>query len=275
MRRRSPCRATPAGSRARPRRAAERDRAALRPSTGRRSPCPRQLGRSPPLRRGFAPPASCRASCRFPYDICGDSRYRRPMAYAHLRLEIRGRVAHLTLARPERGNALVLEMAEELSDAVGRLGDDSAVGAVLLAGEGPNFCLGGDVKTFATHGERVPEYLRPLATALHVAVSRLTRLDVPVVAAVQGAAAGAGMSLACGADFVIAADTARFTMAYTKIGLSPDGGSSYFLPRIIGMRRTIELMVTNRVLTAEEAREWRIVTRIVAATGPRRQSPTL
>jgi len=194
------------------------------------------------------------------------------MAYAHLRLEIRGRVAHLTLARPERGNALVLEMAEELSDAVGRLGDDSAVGAVLLSGEGPNFCLGGDVKTFATHGERVPEYLRPLATALHVAVSRLTRLDVPLVAAVQGAAAGAGMSLACGADFVIAADSARFTMAYTKIGLSPDGGSSYFLPRIVGMRRTIELMVTNRMLTAEEAREWGIVTRVVAAADLAREA---
>src|SRR5439155_2768728 len=115
------------------------------------------------------------------------------------------------------------------------------------------FCVGGDVKKFASRSDGLPDYLRTMATTLHLAVGRLARLDLPVVAAVQGAAAGAGMSLTCGADFVIAAETAKFTMAYTKIGLSVDGGSSYFLPRIVGMRRTIELMPTNRVLSAATA----------------------
>jgi len=186
------------------------------------------------------------------------------MDYSQIKLEVRDRLAHLTLARPDHGNAIALELAEELADAAGRLAEEREVGAVLLAAEGANFCVGGDVKTFATR-ERLPEYLRPLATALHIGVSRLARLDVPLIAAVQGAAAGAGMSLACAADFVIAADTARFTMAYTKIGLSPDGGSSYFLSRIVGMRRALELVITNRVLTAEEARDWGIVTRVVPA----------
>jgi 2-(1,2-epoxy-1,2-dihydrophenyl)acetyl-CoA isomerase len=185
------------------------------------------------------------------------------MSETGIRLEVRERVAHLTLVRPEHGNALTAEMAEELADTASRLADASGAGAILLSGTGTNFCVGGDVKSFNGQGDRLCGYLQQTATALHLAVSRLVRLDLPVVAAVQGAAAGAGMSLACSADFVVAADTARFTMAYTRIGLSVDGGSSYFLPRIVGMRRAVELMLTNRVLSAEEAREWGIVTRVV------------
>src|ERR1051325_4641105 len=197
---RSPCRGTPGVWRARRRRAAGTDHAGLPRSTGRRSPFLRRSAHRPPLRRdcrGLR--ASCRSSCRFPYDICGDSRYRRPMDYSQIKLEVRDRLAHLTLARPDHGNAIALELAEELADAAGRLAEEREVGAVLLAAEGANFCVGGDVKTFATR-ERLPEYLRPLATALHIGVSRLARLDVPLIAAVQGAAAGAGMSLACAAD---------------------------------------------------------------------------
>jgi 2-(1,2-epoxy-1,2-dihydrophenyl)acetyl-CoA isomerase len=206
------------------------------------------------------------------YDISLDSRYRRPMENPWLKLEVRDRLARLTLARPERSNAIDLELAQGLADAAASLAEERALGAVLLAGEGANFCVGGDVKTFATRSERLPEYLRSLATALHTAVSRLVRLDVPLVAAVQGAAAGAGMSLACAADFVIAADSARFTMAYTKIGLSPDGGSSYTLARIVGVRRALELVITNRLLTAEEAREWGIVTKVVPAADLAREA---
>ena len=187
------------------------------------------------------------------------------MSETFVRLEVRDRVAHLTLDRPDRGNGINLEMAQALADAAARLADDPGVGVVLLRGTGTNFCVGGDVKTFATFGERLPAYLRPVATGLHLAVSRLARSDVPLVASVQGAAAGAGMSLACVADFVLAADSARFRMAYTRIGLSVDGGSSYFLPRIVGARRTLELMLTNRTLGAEEACEWGIVTRVVPA----------
>lgn len=187
------------------------------------------------------------------------------MRYAHVRYEAKDQIARITLARPERGNALHLEMVRELVDVVSRVADDGGTRAVLLAGEGQNFCVGGDVKSFAERLDGLAAYLRPTATELHVAVSRLARLDLPVVAAVQGAAAGAGMSLACGADFVLAADSARFTMAYTKIGLSVDGGSSFYLSRIVGMRRAFELMVTNRVLAAEEAMALGIVTRVVPA----------
>jgi len=187
------------------------------------------------------------------------------MSYETLRFELRDRVARLTLHRPEQQNAMNLEMTRELASLVTSWIDDPGIGAVLIRGSGANFCVGGDVKAFGARVDALPPYVRPMATELHLAVARLARLDVPVIAAVQGAAAGAGFSLVCGADLVLAADNARFTMAYTKIGLSPDGGSSYFLPRIVGARRAVELMVSNRVLTAAEACEWGIVTRIVPA----------
>ena len=188
------------------------------------------------------------------------------MAYETLRFELRDRVAHLTLHRPEQQNAMNLEMTRELSALVASWIDDPGIGAVLIRGAGNNFCVGGDIKAFGSRVDALPPYVRPMATELHLAVARLARLDVPVIAAVQGAAAGAGFSLICGADLVIAADSARFTMAYTKIGLNPDGGASYFLPRIVGGRRAVELMISNRVLSAAEACDWGIVTRVVPAS---------
>ena len=187
------------------------------------------------------------------------------MAYETLRFELRDRVAHLTLHRPEQQNAMNLEMTRELAALVASWIDDPGIGAVLIRGTGANFCVGGDVKAFGSRVDALPPYVRPMATELHLAVARLARLDVPVVAAVQGAAAGAGFSLACGADIVLAADSARFTLAYTKIGLSPDGGATYFLPRIVGARRALELMVSNRILSAAEACDLGIVTRVVPA----------
>jgi len=125
------------------------------------------------------------------------------------------------------------------------------------------FCGGGDLKTFSTKGDGLPQYLKEVTTYLHAAVSRLTRTDAPVIAAVHGSAAGAGMSLACAADIVIAGEGAKFTMAYTKAGLTPDGSSTYFLSRIVGLRRALDLALTSRVLTAAEAMELGIVTRVV------------
>lgn len=188
------------------------------------------------------------------------------MAYEHLKLEIREGVANLTLDRPEKGNAMILEMCDELVDASTVLTEDRGVRAVLIRGTGPNFCFGGDVKVFAERaGKDLPLYVRPMATALHLAITRIARIGVPVVAAVQGAAAGAGMSLACSCDFVVAAETARFTVAYTKIGLTVDGGASYFLPRIVGLRKATELALLNPILSAAEAKELGIVTRVVPA----------
>ena len=105
-----------------------------------------------------------------------------------------------------------------------------------------------------------------MTTYLHAAVSLLARADAPVVMAVKGVAAGAGMSLTCGGDIVIAAESARFVMAYSRVGLAPDGGSSYFLPRIVGLKRALELALTNRELSAQEALDLGIVTQVVADT---------
>ena len=183
--------------------------------------------------------------------------------YQHILLEIRDGVAHLTLNRPENANCIQLGISKDLMEAAIEIDEDPNVRAVVLGGKGRFFCAGGDLKNFSDQGARLPAYAKEVTTYLHAAVSRLTRMDAPVVAAVHGTAAGAGLSLVCACDFVIAAASAKFTMAYTKAGISPDGSSTYFLPRIVGLRRALELALSNRVLSAEEACAMGIVTRVV------------
>jgi len=187
------------------------------------------------------------------------------VAYETIDLSVRDGVAHLTLNRPEAANSITVELARDLMYATLQCDEDPAVRAVLLSGAGRMFCGGGDLKTFAGKGAALPHYLKELTTYLHAAVSRLTRMDAPVIAAVHGSAAGAGLSLACAADFVLSADNAKFTMAYTRAGLVPDGSSTYFLSRLVGLRRALELTLTNRVLSAAEALGLGIVTRVVPA----------
>ena len=184
------------------------------------------------------------------------------MEYETVDLTVAGGVARLTLDRPESGNALNSLMARDLFDAANHLDRDPAVRAVLLTGAGDAFCVGGDVKEFAAVGADLGSFVLEMVTFLHAAISRLARMDAPMVAAVNGVAAGAGMSLACAADLAIAAESARFTMAYTKIGLTPDGSSTYYVPRLVGVRRAQELMLTNRVLSAAEALEWGVVNEV-------------
>jgi 2-(1,2-epoxy-1,2-dihydrophenyl)acetyl-CoA isomerase len=174
-------------------------------------------------------------------------------------------VARLTLSRPDAGNAVDLQLARELSDATITCSEDRSVRAVLLTGAGRNFCVGGDLRSFAARGDELPAHLREVTMHLHAAVSRLGRLAAPVVVAVQGSAAGAGMSLACGGDLVVVGPSTRFVLAYTRIGLSPDGGASWLLPRLIGLRRSLDLALTNRALTGEEAVDWGVATTLVAA----------
>jgi 2-(1,2-epoxy-1,2-dihydrophenyl)acetyl-CoA isomerase len=140
----------------------------------------------------------------------------------------------------------------------------------VLTGAGKAFCGGGDVKDFVAGLPRVGVLLKELTTLIHGAVSRLVRAPKPVVTAVNGIAAGGGLSLAMAGDLVVAAESARFTMAYSRIAATPDGSSTYWLPRLVGIRRAVELFYTNRVLTAKEAMEWGIVTRVVpdAELGP-------
>lgn len=185
------------------------------------------------------------------------------MNYEALQFRVDDGVAFVTLSRPSAANALDLTMAEELLDATILCHTRRDVRAVLLTGEGSAFCAGGDVKTFAESGTALPELLAQLTTYLHAAVTRLARMDVPVIAAVNGVAAGAGMSLACACDVMLVAASARFTMAYTRLGFAPDGGSTFALARLVGLRRAQELMLTNRVLAAAEALEWGLATRVV------------
>jgi 2-(1,2-epoxy-1,2-dihydrophenyl)acetyl-CoA isomerase len=169
-------------------------------------------------------------------------------------------VAHLALARPDHGNAIDLQLAKDLNTALTAWSHDPKVRAVLITGDGPSFCVGGDLKDFAGHGDDRSQHLADITTYLHAA---MMRLPAPVVAAVQGSAAGAGMSLAAAADLVLAGASSRFVMAYTAIGLTPDGSGTWTLPRLVGLRRALELTLTNRRLDAEEAVAEGIATRVV------------
>ena len=173
-------------------------------------------------------------------------------------------VAEIRFNRPEAANGIDLALGEELLALTIALQQDSRVRAVLLTGNGKMFCAGGDLRAFASFGEELGAKLKLLTVNMHAAIANLCRMDAPVVVAVNGTAAGAGFSIAVTGDIVLAAESAKFTMAYTAAGLSPDGGSSYFLPRLIGLRRTQELMLTNRRLSAAEALDWGLVTRVVA-----------
>ena len=185
------------------------------------------------------------------------------MGYETIEFEILDGVAHLTLNRPKAANALDLAMVRELVEIAKTCDGDPAIRAVLITGAGRMFCAGGDLRSFAAAESSIPERVREVADTLHKALSIFARMNAPTVAAVNGVAAGAGMSLVCHADMAIAAESAKFTMAYTAAGLTPDGSSTFFLPRIIGRRRTVELMLTNRRLSAAEAAEWDIVNRVV------------
>lgn len=185
--------------------------------------------------------------------------------YSSLNFEVRDNVAHVTLNRPEAANALNFDLARELEEVSLRCGEDPAVRAVLLTGNGKLFCAGGDLKSFAAQPpSELPAHLKRVTFYLHTAMSRFARMRAPLVIAVNGSAGGAGLSLICAGDLVLAAESARFTMSYTRIGLTPDGSSTYYLPRIVGLRRAMELALTNRTLTAREAEAMGIITRVVA-----------
>jgi 2-(1,2-epoxy-1,2-dihydrophenyl)acetyl-CoA isomerase len=185
------------------------------------------------------------------------------MDYSTLLFDVTDNVATITLNRPEAANAMSGDTARELSDAALRCDTDPDIRAVLITGAGKMFCPGGDLNVFRAHQDHLHTYVKEMATYLHTGISRLRRMDAPIVAAVNGVAAGAGMSLALACDIVLAGESTRFMMAYTRAGLTPDGSATYSLPRIVGLKRAVELTLTNRMLTAQEALDWGIVARVV------------
>lgn len=177
--------------------------------------------------------------------------------------EVDDGLATLTLNRPDEANAMNLQMMKELMHVSITCDEDPAIRCLLITAVGPMFSAGGDIKAF-TAAEDTGRLLKEMTVYFHAAVSRMARMDAPVVIAVNGTAAGAGFSLAASGDITLAAASAKFVSAYTAGGLSPDGSSTFFVPRLLGWRKAMELMLTNRTLTASEAAEWGLINRAVA-----------
>lgn len=182
--------------------------------------------------------------------------------YATLAFDRTGPVTRIVLDRPADANGMNDIMTRELADAARRC-DVAETKVVVLTAAGRFFCAGGDLKAMASSPLGPGPFVKGIADDLHRAISTLARMDAVLITAVNGVAAGAGFSLAMIGDLVLAGESASFTMAYTKAGLSPDGSSSYYLPRLIGLRRTQQLMLTNRRLSAHEASQWGLVTEVV------------
>jgi 2-(1,2-epoxy-1,2-dihydrophenyl)acetyl-CoA isomerase len=186
------------------------------------------------------------------------------MAYEFLVFEVKDGVGLIRLNRPEDGNAITLEMANELLAAALRCDEDPGVRAVVLTGSGKMFCAGGDLRAFASQGAGASPYMKQVTQVFHAAISRLNWMDAPVIGAINGTAAGGGLSLALATDIAVAAESAKFTMAYTKVGLVPDGASTYFLARLVGLRRAKEMVLLNAVLSAQQALEWGLINQVAA-----------
>ncbi len=181
--------------------------------------------------------------------------------YETITFEQSDAITRITLNRPDAANGMNDTMTRELADAASRC-DTDATKVVVLTGSGRFFCAGGDLKSFAVATSR-GRFIKGVADDLHRAISTFARMDAVLITSINGVAAGAGFSIAVTGDLVLAAESASFTMAYTKAGLSPGGSSSYYLPRLIGIRKTQELMLTNRTLSAADASQWGLVTEVV------------
>lgn len=185
------------------------------------------------------------------------------MTYSTLSLQVENYVATITLLRGDSANSINLEMAQDLMNAAIECDVNPEIRAVIITGSGRAFSAGGDLKNFSQQGEKLPAHIKQITAYIDAAVSRFSRMDAPVISAVNGVAAGGGMSLAISCDLVIAAESARFTMGYTKAGLTPDVSGSYHLPRIVGLKRALEISLLNPILSAKEALDLGIVTKVV------------
>lgn len=189
----------------------------------------------------------------------------------HAELSVQGGVAEFSHQRPEQRNALSPELRQDYCDMLDRVEADRSIRALIITGSGGCFSAGGDLKNVKERLVNPDPESKPAITmrngllGAHSWLDRLRNLEVPVIAAVDGVAYGAGMSLALTSDFVIASDRARFCMAFPKIGLIPDMGALYILPRLVGMAVAKELCLTARQVRADEARQLGFVNTVVKA----------
>lgn len=185
------------------------------------------------------------------------------MTYTAFELEVADGIGHLTLNQPDSGNPFDLSFNLELSRIATELDEDRSLRAVLIDSRGPYFSVGADLKTMVTGREELPKFIKNATVGLHTALSRLARLQAPVIASVHALAVGGSVSLCAAADFCLAARSAGFYAAYTGIGLVPDGGGTTFLPRRVGSRRATDFLMRNRRWTAEEALDYGLVNDVV------------
>jgi 2-(1,2-epoxy-1,2-dihydrophenyl)acetyl-CoA isomerase len=182
---------------------------------------------------------------------------KRSMSYETIQVEMRGAVCVLTLNRPDRLNALTVDVAKDFQAAI-REALERGARAVVLTGAGRAFCAGGDLREMqeiATREGKVEAFFDEPLRILNEAILLIRQTPVPFIAAVNGVASGGGCNLALACDLVVAAESARFNQAFIKIGLSPDCGGTFILPRLVGWKRAAELMFTGEMVTAQRAAE--------------------
>lgn len=185
----------------------------------------------------------------------------------HLLVSKENGIATLTMNRPEARNALSIEMRQAMFTELSAIEHDDEIRCVVFKGAGDHFMAGGDVKSFGAFAKMPPEERRQTFEArihnLHPTIFMMQRMKKPIIASVQGAAAGFGLSLVMACDLAIAADNAFFTLAYVGIGATPDGSGSYSLPRIVGTKRAMEITMLGDRFDAETAEKWGIINRVV------------
>lgn len=195
------------------------------------------------------------------------------MGYETIAVDRKGAVQRITLNRPDRLNALTGVMSDELVEAFTAAREDAGVRAVLLTGAGRGFCAGQDLTEFReTEDGHPPDIEAHLERAYHRLIPIMVEIPKPVVCAVNGVAAGAGVSLTVACDIRIASEAARFTQAFVKIGLAPDSGGTWLLPRVVGVAKALEMSISGEMIDAETAMRIGLVSRVVAADALEKES---
>lgn len=195
------------------------------------------------------------------------------MTRGGIQFDVSGGVGHITLNRPNSSNSFDLENAALFAEIIDAAEHDDDVRALVISGNGRHFCAGGDVASMKAAPDR-STYIADLATTLDGALQQLASMSKPVVAGVHGAVAGAGLGVMLSCDLIVAAGATKFLAAYAGIGLTPDCGVSWLLPRAVGQPRAMDIILNGRVLTAEEALGWGLVTEVVV-DNPRARTETL